>query len=59
MRFKLRSAVLAAATVLAALLAAAPAIASSATPLASMPTGTVQLDLPEGRHHPAVVGCGC
>jgi hypothetical protein len=41
MPFKLKSAVLAAVTVLAALLAAAPAIASSATPLASMPRGTV------------------
>jgi len=49
MRFKLKSAALAAATVLAALLAAAPAIASSATPLASMPSGTVTVHRTAGR----------
>jgi len=49
---KLKSAVLAAVTVLAGLVIAAPAIAASPTPLASMPTGTVTI------HHTASRGLG-
>lgn len=41
MPFRLKSAALAAVTVVAGLLLATPAIAASPTPLASMPTGTV------------------
>ncbi|MFZ0383676.1 MAG: CHRD domain-containing protein [Solirubrobacteraceae bacterium] len=49
MPFKLKSAVLAAVTVLAGLLIAAPAIAAPPTPLGSMPTGTVTLHRTAGR----------
>jgi hypothetical protein len=49
MPFRLRSAVLAAATVLAGLGVATPAIAASPTPLGSMPTGAVTLHRTGGR----------
>ena len=49
MPFKLKSAVVAATTVLAALLIAAPALAASPTPLGSMPDGTVTFHRTSGR----------
>jgi hypothetical protein len=49
MRFKLKSAVLAAVTVFAGFVLAAPAMAASPTPLASMPTGKVTVHRTFGR----------